>query len=61
MSADGIVDLRELKRAAADLLRPSHPVRAALQHEPDFLPGPEGRTKLEVYTRLLLAYRGENG
>ncbi len=60
MSAE-VVNLTELKRAAAHLLPRDHPIRRALQGEPDFLPVVEGRAKLAVYARFLLAARGENG
>ena len=52
-----LLDLRELKRETARLLPRGHPVRAALQREPDFLPDPEARAKLAAYARLLLVAR----
>ncbi len=60
MSAE-VVDLRELKREARRLLPRGHSIRRALEDEPDALPVVEGRAVLRVYTRLLLAGRGENG
>jgi hypothetical protein len=48
-----IVDLREAKREAAQVLPPGHPVREALLREPDELPCVEGRAKIETYLRLL--------
>ncbi len=55
-----IVDLTELKREARRLLPRGHSIRMALEGEPDALPVAEGRAVLRVYTRLLLAGRGEN-
>lgn len=52
-----LLDFRELKREARRLLPRSHPIRRALDGEPDSLPGIEGRAKLEVYLRLVLAGR----
>ncbi len=60
MSADGIVDLRELKREARRLLPRGHSIRRALENEPDVLPVAEGKAKLATYARFLLAARGEN-
>ncbi len=55
-----LLDLRELKREAVRLLPRGHPVRVALQREPDLLPAAEGRSKLAVYARLLLT-AGQEG
>ncbi len=55
----GVVDLRELKREARRLLPRGHSIRVALEGEPDALPVVEGRAKLAVYARLLLAARGD--
>ena len=54
-----LLDLRELKREAARLLPRNDPIRVALQREPDLLPAAEGRSKLAVYARLLMA--GQEG
>ncbi len=59
MSAE-VVDLTELKAEVRRLLPRGHPIRAALQGEPDFLPVTEGKAVLATYARLLLAGRGEN-
>ncbi|MEE9592658.1 MAG: hypothetical protein V3W28_03650 [Thermoplasmata archaeon] len=56
-----LLDLRELKREAARLLPRDHPVRTALQREPNLLPAVEGRSKLAVYARLLLPAGQEAG
>ena len=56
-----LLDFRELKRGAIRLLPREHPVRMALQREPDFLPGPEARAKLAAYARLLLTNREGGG
>ncbi len=56
MSAD-VVDLTELKREVRRLLPRGHPIRRALENEPDVLPVAEGRAVLRVYARLLLAGR----
>ncbi len=55
-----VVDLTELKRAVRHLLPRGHPIRRALENEPDVLPVAEGKAKLATYARLLLASRGEN-
>ena len=56
MSQD-LLDLRELKAEARRLLRRGHPIREALEGEPDLLPAEEGRAKLAVYIRLFLSLR----
>ncbi len=53
----GIVDLAELKAEARRLLPRGHSIRRALEGEPDSLPATEGKAKLAVYARLLLAAR----
>ncbi len=55
--SDGTVNLQELKAEARRLLPRGHPIRRALDGEPDSLPATEGRAKLAVYARLLLAAR----
>ena len=61
MSRD-LVDLRQLKAETRRLLPRGHPIREALQDEPDLLPAEEGRTKLSVYARVLTRIReGERG
>ncbi len=57
--SDGIVDLTELKAEARRLLPRGHSIRRALDGEPDALPVVEGKAKLAVYARLLLAAREE--
>ena len=54
---DRLLDLRELKAETRRLLPRGHPIRGALNGEPDSLPAIEGRAKLGVYLRLVLAGR----
>lgn len=51
------MDFRQLKAEARRLLPRGHPIREALQNEPDLLPADEGRTKLAVYARVLAQLR----
>ena len=57
MSVHGFLDLRDLKRDARRLLPRGHPIREALQDEPDLLPAEEGRAKLAAYARILTRLR----
>ena len=57
-----LLDLRDLKAEARRLLPRGHPIREALQGEPDLLPAEEGRAKLASYARILARFReGERG
>lgn len=47
-----LLDLRELKAEVRRLLQRGHPIREALQAEPDLLPAEEGRAKLASYARV---------
>jgi hypothetical protein len=49
------IDLRPSKETVARLLPVSHPLRVALQQEPDFLPRDIGRAKIEAYLWILLS------
>ena len=63
LSEPDLVDLREVKAEARRLLPRDHPVRRALEGEPDLLPTDEGRAKLAAYARTLLSLRegGDGG
>lgn len=54
-----LIDLREVKKKAAEILPPGHPVLVLLAGEPDFLPFEIGCAKLHYYARLVLAMRGK--
>lgn len=52
-----LLDLRKIKAEARRLLPRGHPIREALQSEPDLLPAEEGRTRLATYARVLARLR----
>lgn len=52
-----LLDLRKIKAEARRLLPRGHPIREALQSEPDLLPAEEGRAKLATYARVLARLR----
>lgn len=58
---ENLVDLREVKSVARQVLPRGHPVREALDREPDVLEGPEARARLVAYCRILLAQREGKG